>query len=331
MSTVYFAPRMALKPFLIALSVALPVCAQANVAATANAQITGLTYRLVDLDTNDGIAPTITFNNQINTFLNHTNYYLPDGYASAYDASAPYTGLLPDTALNTSLISESATATSQGFLASASASTNEAFANIDPANRRYENFSVRSESSLSVNPGLYDDLGNPISITLSANTALFISGVATVKGQFDKDAFVAQAAAMPGLNDAYVWDYDMMGASAGLDLGTQSFETDEYGNVFATTINSSSSQLTHAYGETNFERTKSLNVQFANLTGSDVSVVLGVHTSAYARLEGSLDFRDVNIDPNPPVTPPSIPEPGTYLLMGLGLAGIGLARRRTSV
>lgn len=332
MSTAYFAPRMALKPLLLVIAVTLPAYANAGVSASASAQITGLAYRLVDLNPNDGIAPTITFNNAISTSVNHTNYNVNDGNNSVYDYGAPYTGLLPDTAINTSLKSESATATSQGFTASASASTDEAFAHIDPANRSQESFSVRSDASLSVDPGQFDEnLNTPISITLSANTALYITGVANVKGQFDKDAFMAQAASMPGSHDAYIWAFDMLGANASLSLGTYAYEYDAAGNVIASTINSSLAQLTNAYGETNFDRARSLDVQFANLTSSDANVMLRIQTSAYANLEGSLDFRDVIIDPIPPVTPPSIPEPSTYLLMGLGLVGVGLARKRARV
>ena len=44
------------------------------------------------------------------------------------------------------------------------------------------------------------------------------------------------------------------------------------------------------------------------------------HASIYARGSGT-----------PPTTPPSIPEPGTLALYGLGLAGLGVTRRRKTV
>lgn len=327
MSTSCSTPRAAFKPLLLALAAALPVCAQADVNVAASAQITGLTYSLIDLNTNDGIAPTITFNNVVNTSANHQNTYGDGGYASAYDQTAPFNGLLAETGVNTTLTAESASATSQGYTASASVSTNEALAHIDPAQRYYQPFAVRSDAGIGVNPGLYDDLGQPQSITLSANTALIITGVANVKGQFDRDAFTTQIASMPGLLTSYIAPTSIVGADVSLSLISESYEFNEFGNSIVSNVYGSMATLSNGWDENNFDYTRLLSVQFSNLTDADTKVILSIQANAHANLEGNLDFTDLNADLFPPITP-SVPEPGTYLMLGLGLIGIGLARKR---
>lgn len=81
----------------------------------------------------------------------------------------------------------------------------------------------------------------------------------------------------------------------------------------------------------------SWTLQLSNLDDADKSLYLnlGISTQVSQDYEGEVTASDAHFTPDavqPPIVPvdpiPVIPEPGTYALMGLGLIGVAMARRR---
>lgn len=289
-----------------------------DVLFSATAQITGLSYKLIDLTPNDGVAPSVTFNNSIT--LNTGNW---DGNIS-YSNS-----LLPDSTLQTVYmgnvveasptgLSVSSTVTSQGLSSELS--------QLDPTLRGSQSF---YSTSTFVSPSIVGggDLGY---VTLGANTAIVITGVASMNAEFNttKTSDLINTLSPSG-STPLLSLYPSLNASIHLSLGTGEYLYGDSTYSMSDTSSHFSMDSSWWYdmsaaGDKATAGQQPFSIHYMNLADTEKSVSLSLDVSANSQLSGYVEFA-----PALPVDPvPGIPEPGTYALMGLGLAGIGLAHRR---
>ena len=113
--------------------------------------------------------------------------------------------------------------------------------------------------------------------------------------------------------------YWNVGSSATIDVNTTFL-----GNILALSSISMNSTATDLCGRA-LADTGAVTLQQNSLSGTCTDFLAGSNG-----LSGGLDVTGSGVEflPFSPVTPTSIPEPGTLALFGFGLVGLGLARRR---
>ncbi|WP_290644619.1 PEP-CTERM sorting domain-containing protein [Aquabacterium sp.] len=291
---------------------------------SASAQLSNLSYRLVDLDPNDGIAPSVTFNSII-----HVN----SGGDAWTDAPGFSNSLLPSSPLQSSLQDGTAEASSTGLRVYSSLSSQSLLAQVDPNASGYQYVYLNAPMPMvySMGGGTDPMSIDPAHITLSANTAIVITGVASINGTVNAGTqtdLLNALAPQGGSTDAAL--YSKVNAHIGLQLSSLDQDWSSNNNN-ALTVSSASSSFMLEAGWDNasgqdqtFSAQRDVLVQYANFGTTDKVIDLDVTLSSNAYTSGY-----VTLVPALPIDPvPGIPEPGTYALMGLGLAGIGLAHRR---
>lgn len=292
--------------------------AHASTVSSASSSITGLSYRLVDLDTTDGITPWVEFTN--NAVVAATGF--------------PW-GNQIQSAAGTVFAPPSLTVTDNGLLASANGLQTSA----QLASSEIENAPLRD-------PATYNDwfakfglvqsaygtdtdieLGTPtpfpgeFSLTLSANTALVIDGVFNITTQLDATQ-LAQGSVLQGIQNGEYTGTFVSGA-----IGYVEFYSVEGLDAAPFLMLKDSAQaeswLTQTLGASGVESSTGTSDSFQQAFSIQLSnATSGQYTGALKLFMGSqlsLSLQDtVVVVPEVP-TVPSIPEPGTWGLMGLGL------------
>lgn len=295
---------------------------------TSTAQLSNLSFRLIDLDPNDGVTPSVNFG----------------GYAVVFglpwDDSAPrYSGsLLPTSALQADYQGGMLQATPSALTASSSITSGDLMTQITPATAGFQLVNVSSNPPSMSSVG--SDIDNPYwaAINLSPNTAIVISGLASVSSSANTaklaelinsvtpqdvkpyvDLFAEVLPAVYVSLNSEDTDFDFGGYVS--NVTESRFALDGRRNSFFD--NNTLDSFVDPLGEV-LTKQSDFSIWYANLGSLDKAVRLDMSVHAGASVNGALDLSS-NV-----VTPPTIPEPSTYALMGLGLVGIGLARRKAA-
>lgn len=340
--------RTPLRPAMLACAIAL--CCHANVQAAADPlvaqaslSLSGLSFQLIDLTPNDGIAPSLSFQTQgmIDTWnsaydeATDSYIYLGPQFQNSLLPSSPLTHVTPDGMSTLTTTSNSATLQSQ-------VTVSQILPSLTPPNTEgvddYVSNWTTTGTDLTVGnafPGEFQQF------TLGAGTALVVRG--SLSGSYSVDGTAIQAElAANGYTDwslyhtgrsdaafimaAQVHDLTSEpGSFAGL-IGNQvnGIVTSLY-NDGANYLGSADGELTlHAAASKDFEFTLT-NLGSADMTGvMALNLTVGSDLSLYAS-RPSLWTPPIDL---PPIDVPAIPEPSTYALMGLGLVGIAAVARR---
>lgn len=292
--------------------------AQASTLASASSSISGLTYRLIDLDTTDGITPSIQFTN--NSVIAGTGFswgnQIQTGAGTVF---APPSITLTDNGLS---------ASTSGFQTSAELANSE-IANAplrDPAtyNGWFSKFGV-VQSAFGTDTDI--ELGTPtpfpdeFSLTLSANTALVVEGVFNISNQLDATQ-LAQGSVLQGIQNGEYTTTFSSGAIGYMEL----YSVEDLGAGPLALLKDSAqaeSWLQQTLGANGLESSsgtggsfqQAFSIQLSNLTSAQYNGVLKLFVGS----QMGLQLQDtVVVVPEVPEVP-AIPEPGTWALMGLGL------------
>lgn len=347
------------------------VTAQAATIGQVDASITGLRYRLIDLDLEDGITPTLSVAGGL-TAASSVGQLDPywGGFFFAENASDTLTapvfgesGIL--TLTNNPLTGTSATL---GSVISASSSLDSELWNsalsqnsesysynstgYDSEGVLYNTVNTFTTTSVSGAQGARVEASGESLLTINGKALLVIEGTATVSNLFDRSTMIAAAASVPDYsngNGQTTGAVNLLLAKSGTtilpgntvsDSGSgSSFTLSSAVNysMYAALLNESgdgngiyTEDITGGTGDTqNFQLTfahlgeGATDVLFNVLVGSTVTQQFQGYTS-----QTVVELGDPVEVVTPPVVVPSIPEPGTYALMGLGLIGMAAAVRR---
>lgn len=294
----------------------------ADTIASGSASVTGLSYHLVDLDPNDGIAPSITFNDS------YVGIGAVNGTGTLQQLSPVSEWVRTPGDLFTSapaaLTSSSGDATGSYNNNSASISTTLTGSSLNTMPTSLGEYgyvtTLTAASGMLFGKDEYPDYPglllpmNPgqSAFTLSANTALVIDGQWHVNASLDLNQLTSGAflnSVQSNAWSAYFVNHVAAGVALQLDNGQDP--------VYAyNSIGLSQSLDGNGLGELSIQRVSDLNdapfsVQIDNASTSSANGLL---------ILGAVADYAVSV---------SVPEPGTWALMGLGLMGIGsVARRR---
>lgn len=302
-----FAARATSIASLLALTVVTCPSARAAdpVLMNSSATLTGLTYKLVDLDPTDGVTPWVRFSTQATL----------DAGAASSTFNTPVNSFLPST---------TQTLSSTDGLSTAAAGPNQmsSSAALKLSNLPFSSSPTSSSSSAdATTTGVIDaTTGLPASaITLSAHTRLVITG--TVNLQTTRDFNALQTALNASTADHLVI-YGDSNSSATISLvingGTDAEVVDSF--VLGNPSSSFSGSLYRNAGPIGFSMTDSyasgaspFSVQVDNTAKSSALL------DFYASIGGANSVGVTGVY----LSSPAVPEPSTYLLTGLGLAAAG--------
>lgn len=298
-------------------SLAATASAADGIVASGSASVTGLSYHLIDLDPTDGIAPSITF----------TGSYVGVGSVTSTWSDSPWSFVPVGDSVHTPgdlFSSAPASYASSSGNVTGGYSSNSAAINTSLSMTDFNALaSAGSEGGYGViltaasgmffgrddhpdYPGVWVPL-NPgqSAFTLSANTALVIDG------QWHVNANLDLSQVTPGVFlNAFVTNHVSAGVALQLDDGKD--------GVFAyNSIGLQQSLDGNGPGELVIDRMSDapdspFSVQINNTSASSVNgaLVLGAEADYNVRV--------------------SVPEPGTWALMGLGLVATGLVSGRST-
>lgn len=320
----------------IALAAALACVGTAHAADdalfTTTAQLSNLSYRLIDLDPNDGVAPSASFDN-FSVVLG-----LPWN-----DGVPRYSGsLLPTSTLQADVTNGLFQATPSALTASTSITSGDLASQISQTTTGYQSVNVGSSEPYFYSAG--SDVDNPYfgTVKLSPNTAIVITGVASVTSSTNSTKLVEliNTLKQPGVNNPYVDLTSTVTPNVYLSLSNEESDADFGGFAQSSTDSHFSLNgrrdnyitLTDGYyfdPMPDIEKQSNFSILYANLGSQDKAVRLDVSVGASVNLNGYVDLSSGVVTPPIPETP-TIPEPSTYALMALGLVGIGLVRRKAA-
>lgn len=319
---------------LIGYSTATPTFAATPV-AEATGTLTGLSYRLIDLDETDGITPWIQFNPTSVLAMAATRFddrdlssvdviTLPGGVFSAPDNALSS----PDGSAFASYSGSQHTATVKAFV--------DDFQN-DTSVRAFAGTANFYGSGVDEGLGLPQPLENEFGFTLSANTALVIEANAEFSSRVN-GSLLQGTSFEQSLVDQNA--YAMLIADVNTEFSASFDDYDPEQDLLVTIGDSASLSvwplvyLTPGEAWTDIEDIQSqfLQATIQNTSGTEVSGAFtfsfsaGIDTQLYAMPDP--EPWTPPVDPGPVNPVPAIPEPSTYTLMLLGLVGLGAVARR---
>ncbi|RZI74409.1 MAG: PEP-CTERM sorting domain-containing protein [Rubrivivax sp.] len=305
--------------------------AQAAPAFSASATIEGLSYRLVDLDENDGIAPTLTFIETADGVLgtrvqaNRSNFVGRGTAVSSVVKDLVGDAILSDSVGGVVLLdgaSATAAKRADGLSSTVDASAQEATAWLDPAGVQnhisFDGALFYVGSSASSNYGPY--------FQLSPNTQLVIDGVLKGSVALDPYAFAGTR------TDAVQQDLGVGlgvygGASANFYIRTFADPDNRSVTTFFDGASLSTGTSAGLAPDGSVVASQPLTVAeerafHIQITNANSASVLGSINSA-AQSYGALRLDTSQVTP-------AVPEPSTWMLMGLGVALMGWRVRNQS-
>lgn len=301
------------------IGMALPVSA-ASYVAEGSASLTGLSYRLIDLDPTDGIAPWLRIDSQSSMAIGNV---LNSGDPTVVSVSGhPFSGAVG------SVRSEDGSAQAAITPSVISAAT---WLSDD-------NFSVGTESVHRLAgvefPYIYDEQGDLVgdwfALSLSPQTALIIEGQAVVSASVDT-RILSGTPFMGSLVDEQAYlDVGQWSSVTLILTGGSPWEAPEtFSSVYDRYATASVSAWAVAegtdFGSDMYSDSQALAIGYYNGSADTIGLALDVgvrsETSAYR-------FARWTPPPVDPGTPPAVPEASTQALMLLGLGGLVMAVRR---
>lgn len=322
----------------------LPVIARADdtspIVSSSSVTLSNLHYELVNLQPNGGSTPTVSFDwtGQLST-TNGSSGPLTDAsqtYGNTLLPASPITLSGTNNSTSISTTPNGATlrsvTTLQNLQAGGEQITNDpGFHALNWNNYNSAGLSLSNPNSVA---GGFLDRADFGQFTLSANTALRITGTVTSTSSLDLTPLLnALTAGTSGTAETITASANSNGFGFGvapnvqLLLGKLQVNQDNTGNESSLGVQGSAFALynanlsvSNAQPTASDSNSQAFELVFTNLhdtaqTG-DLMLSLNASSGIYAGM--SYVIPDV----------PSIPEPSTYALMGLGLVGITLTRRR---
>ncbi len=300
---------------LMAMLASLPVQAADQVLASASASVTNLRIQVIDLTPDDGIAASVTFGPGVlieSRF--HTGADTVDMPETPIDLNA-----LPSTAWTNTLSTGTYTISSSELSLMAAVKMSDLHAAVPSVNSLGSQFSGALKG-LQLNTVEVRDGNGALSTPFitGAHTAVIISGDAAVTSHSVSVASSELASLFdPTVSDiSQLQSYTQASGAVQMSLFSQDRPYPE-GNFLE--LYSYSEQGVDLYAGSGVLTNSSFSFSLENASSEEKVDVF--------RLAMWVDPLSVATAPDLPTTP-AIPEPSTCTLMGLGLVGIGLARRR---
>ena len=339
---------------------------------SATSSLSKLTFQLIDLDPNDGIAPSFTLMLDGKSSINALDVTAGDFSTGPLISPVPLTG--PSTASPLPTFSQSTpygsvTITPNSLILNSALRTQDLIREPYETSYSYtqgaslitvtdsgQNIGGGAEVAFTL-PGLmesYDPITESYYLTsgrLSANTALIITGQARLNVLADRSILEAQAQAQelaPG-ND-YVDYGSRILASINIGLsGSSSVTGDPTSGSFSNTFSLQEEVGMYSGLSNYYDNVQGLYIDTTDLIlnrssvkdfslvafnnsslSTDVTLDIAMNSTAAQVINGAKSTTVVSANPDwvPEPPTPTIPEPSTYALMGLGLVGLSLVARR---
>jgi hypothetical protein len=325
--------RYTLRPsaYLLALLSAIPAighAAESPVIASVTSSLSNFRIELIDLAPNDGIAPSLTINGRV---FQGSSLSIVDADGNYLQTPVYSNSLLPSTTLN-STTDNGATAVTMSPTG-IEIKSQITYANLMSNSYESSDGAYALSAPLGFGDGVSlsspdDTFSTQPSYSLSAHTIAVLRGTLSTAWALDTQALASQ------IDPKYTsWSVKLSGGPwIALGLGHDTPVLDAFGNIQGDTQHVASSSL---------GLPTDISINFPSQSEGDhpitsnqvrTDIVFSMANPDDQVQTGTAQFdtytnTEIMLTANGDLVP-SIPEPGSYALMGLGLVGISLVRRR---